>query len=189
MRGQRRRAGHLELKETGALHLGRVDGVPSDPGGRCAPVQALAGRPRNRQVFSRSRAVFDRSNSTLSITLGQRLFSCFLKTSRERQSGAGVDAECLLLLQRELLSGFQGCWFHGQTPSVLQEWRKSRAGQGLSANQAPFLKNMMALLEGPLSGVPSRLPDRSWPSQLQNFCWERRRQDSSEFPQDPGHIL
>lgn len=148
------------------------------------------GRPQNRQVFSRSRAVFDRSNSSLSITLGQRLFSHFLKTSRERQSGAGVDAECLLLLQRELLSGFQGCWFHGQTPSVLQERRKSRAGQGLSASQARFLKDIMALLEGPLSGVPSRLPDRSWPSQLQNFsCWERRRQDSSEFPQDPGHIL
>lgn len=148
------------------------------------------GRPRNRQVFSCSRAVFDRNNSSLSITLGQRLFSHFLKMSRERQSGAGVDAECLLLLQHELLSGFQGCWLCGQTLYVLQEGRKSRSGKGVSASQAPFLKNIMALLEGPLSGVPSSLPDRSWPSQLQNFfCWERRRQDSSEFPQDPGHIL
>lgn len=46
------------------------------------------------------------------------------------------------------------------------------------ARWAPFLRKMMALLEGPLSGIPSNHPDRSQPSRLQSALllgWKDKR--------------
>lgn len=115
-------------------------GCPLTLGGGVPQFRVWLGRPRNRQVFSRSRAVFDRSNSSLSITLGQRLFSRFLKMSRERQSGAGVDAECLLLLQRELLLASKGAGSMARHPLCSRKGERAGQGRGYLPARPLFLR-------------------------------------------------
>lgn len=67
-----------------------------------------------------------------SVTMGQRLFFPFLKTSRERQSGAGVGAASSARPSPappsvRFLSWFQGCRLHIQT-SLLCSRQGRRAG-------------------------------------------------------------